>query len=91
MRFFEGNKCEYCGNKKLRELSGNDPVYLLTQDTVAASGIEDILKQNGIPCLKRGMIGEGAIMKLGYMFESYQFFVPYAAYEASKELLSNFL
>jgi hypothetical protein len=91
MRFFEDSKCDYCGNKKVREISDNDPVYLLTQDSIAASGIEDILRQNGIPCLKRGMLGEGTIAKLGYLFEKYQFFVPYAAYEESKELISNFL
>jgi hypothetical protein len=40
--------------------------------------------------MKRGLLGEGTISRIGYMFEQYQFFVPYAAYEEAKELVSNF-
>ena len=86
-----GDECSCCGNKnKLRAPKGNDPVYLITKDAIFAAGIEDILKKNDIPCLMQGELGEGIISRIGYTKETYRFFVPFGAYNKSKELLSNF-
>lgn len=84
-------ECFSCGRAELREPKENDPVFLLTKDALLSAGIEDILNKNGIPCQKRGELGEGIISRIGYTKETYQFFVPYGAYGKSKELLANFI
>jgi hypothetical protein len=67
----------------------NDPVYLTVNDVVASAAIEDILQQNGIPCEKQGMLGQG--IQIGFLYESYRFFVPYGAYDKAREVIANFL
>jgi len=84
-------KCRNCGKKKLREPKENDPVFLLELQSLWSGGIEDALSENGIPCLKRGVKGPGLSFILGEGFETYQFFVPYSAYEKAKELTDAFL
>lgn len=83
------SECQNCGNKKLSEPNANDSVFLISKEMIWSGGIEDILKENGIPCLKQGIQGAGISTKLGYLSEVYQFFVPFGAYEKSKELLSD--
>lgn len=82
--------CPSCGRKKLREPRDSDPVYLITKDAIIAASIEDILIQNGIPCLKKGLIGAGITSRIGFTNEVYRFFVPFGAYGKAKELLDNF-
>ena len=84
------NDCHDCGAKKLREPKDNDPVYLMTKDSLFSDGIEYILKENSIPCIKQGLNGSGITTQLGYITETYRFFVPFGAYNKSKELLDNF-
>lgn len=83
------SECTNCGNKKLCEPKENDPVHLITKDAIWSGGIEELLKENGIPCLKQGIQGAGITAKLGYLTETYRFFVPFGAYEKSKELLED--
>lgn len=82
--------CPLCGRKKLREARENDPVYLITKEAVFAASIEDILTQNDIPCLKKGLIGAGITSRIGFAKETYKIFVPFSAYSKAKELLCNF-
>lgn len=84
------NKCPGCGTKGLSVLKGNDPVYLFSKEAIWAGGIEDILKEHGIPCLKQGIHGAAITAKMGDITETYRFFVPYSAYEKSKELLCDY-
>ena len=81
------DRCPRCGRKKLREAKENDPVYLITKDAMISASVEDILRQNNIPCQKQGIMGVGVFTGLGY---TNRFFVPYGAYNKSKELLANF-
>ena len=90
MRFASDIECPFCGRKKLREARENDPVYLIAKDAILAGSIEDILSQNDIPCLKKGLIGAGITSRIGTANETYQFFVPLSAYGKAKELLYNF-
>jgi hypothetical protein len=83
--------CPRCRAKKLRCPEENDIVYLLTREALYSGGIEEILKENGIPCLKRGVQGAGITERLGYSTETYEFFVPYGAYEKAKEIIKDIL
>ena len=87
MLLCSGNVCPNCGTKDLCEPKDDDPVYLTTKDVIWSGAIEDILKKNHIPYLKRGLLGTALALKMGYGAEHYQFFVPYTAYEKSQELL----
>jgi hypothetical protein len=84
-----GEECEGCGNNKLCDPKENDTVYLITKDVIWSGAIEDILTKNDIPYLKQGLLGAGVTSKVGYAMENYQFFVPFGAYNKSKELLAN--
>jgi len=81
-------KCGHCGSNKLREPKENDPVYLITKNIVWSGGIEDILTENNIPYLKKGLLGAGVASRTGYGMEDYKYFVPFGAYKKSKELLA---
>ena len=85
------SKCHNCGKSKLRAPKESDPVFLLELQSLWSGGIEDVLSENGIPCLKRGVKGPGLSFILGEGFETYQFFVPYSAYEKARELTAAFL
>jgi len=84
-------KCHNCNRKKLREPGESDPVFLLEQQSLWSGGIEEILRENDIPCMKRGVRGAGLAFILGEGLETYQFFVPYSAYDKAKELMDDFL
>ena len=86
-RLTDDDRCQRCGKKKLREAKEYDPVYLITKDAMISASIEDILRQNNIPCQTRGIMGVNVFTGLGY---TNRFFVPYGAYNKSKELLANF-
>ena len=91
MKIVEGQKCGGCKSQKLREPKTGDPVFLMEKDAVIAASVEDILSQNGIPCLKRGLLGAGITAHIGYNMETFRFYIPFGAYEEAKELLANFL
>jgi len=81
--------CPRCGSAKLREPREDDPAFLISKEALWAGGIEETLKQNGIPCLNKGLLGAGFTARIGYTAEVYEFFVPYAAYDKAKELLAE--
>jgi len=85
------DKCPDCRRKKLRAPGERDPVYIMTRDAVVSASVEDILAQNGIPCIKRGQLGAGIVAYLGYTMESFRIYVPFGAYGTANDLLSNFL
>jgi hypothetical protein len=84
-------KCPGCRYRKLREPQVEDPVYLLTKDAITSASVEDILTQNGIPCIKKAQLGAGLTAYVGYSLETFRFFVPFGALAAAKDLLSNFI
>lgn len=87
----DGVKCPECGNKKLRPPKGNDPVHILSKEALWSGGIEETLKEAGIPCLKQKSRGTVAGILLGELSEIYRYFVPYGALEQSRELLLDFI
>lgn len=77
------------GSKKV---PGNDEPFLLTEaDRMRADMIEPILKESGIPYERRGTLGAAVTLNAGTRLETYQFYVPYGAYEKCRELLAGII
>lgn len=83
------DQCPLCGSKKLREPLENDPVYLITKDSICAGMVEELLQDNEIPYEKRSVFGCGVTLHTGTGIETYNFFVPYGAYKKSCRLLKE--
>jgi len=87
---FESNetKCGRCGKKKLKSPLTNDVVYLTTRSSGPLSGLlEDLLKQNEIPFIRQEPKGSIPMAVFAIAF-SFDYFVPYVAYDKAKELTS---
>ena len=80
-RIIEEDRCPHCRNKKTREPGPKDPCFLTEQDYVSSGILEDILAQNSIPFLKKGVMGAGMAIKVGPMLERNRFYVPFEQYE----------
>ena len=76
-RIFEANRCPVCNSGKVREPEAKDPCYLTEQDYVSSGILEDVLKQNNIPYLKKDVMGAGMAIKVGPMLERSRFYVPF--------------
>ena len=64
-RITEGDRCPVCRSRKMREPEAKDPCYLTEQDYVSSGILEDMLKQNNIPYLKKGVMGAGMAIRVG--------------------------
>ena len=82
-------RCSECKQKKLREPQPDDVVYLIAKEHLWAGMLADLLKNNGIPFLKEGLLGEGLNTYIGYGLESYSIFVPYQMYDKAKRLCDD--
>ena len=87
----DSEKCPECKHKKLRPPEDNDPVYLLSKEMLWSGGIEEVLKESGIPCLKKSIQGSAFNAIMGQFGDVLRFYVPFAALEKSKELLADFM
>lgn len=83
----EEDKCPDCKTRELREPTGSDPVLLIEKGYVWAGMVEEILSDNGIPLLKKGVRGAGLSVSLGEVGETFRFFVPYETLEQARELM----
>ena len=82
------NKCEECGHKILREVKHTDPFLLTTKDAIWTGVIEELLKENGIPSMTKGLLGGGLTGLMGVGLEKYSIYVPFSALEKAQELLA---
>ena len=87
----EENICPLCGKRKLRQPKENDPVLLSVVDTGKDVLLEEILQENDIPYQKSGNLGSALTLYVGVGMEKYRFYVPYGAYQKSRELLEDLL
>lgn len=88
-RIFDADRCPVCGNRKVREPGPKDPCFLTEQDYISSGILEDMLKQSGIPYLKRGVMGAGMAIKVGPMLERTRFFVPFSQLEAAVSVVDE--
>lgn len=83
----EESACPVCGNRKLRQPEGDDPVLLTEEGYIRANMLEPLLEQAEIPYTKLGELGSGIAAMIGYTIDNYRFYVPYAALEPARDVL----
>ncbi len=88
-RVFENNRCPSCRNSKVRKPEQGDPCFLTEQNYVFSGILEDVLKQEGIPFLKKDVMGAGLAIKVGPMLERSRFYVPYEQLERAASLVDE--
>ena len=86
---FEGEKCPYCGSKKVRQAEDDDLCFLTDQPYGFAQMLEDVFKQNDVRFLKRGNLGAAMSAYLSPALETYRFYVTYRDYAAAKDLVDE--
>ena len=84
--FDETSRCPACGSKKIAPAKDDDVCLLCEKEMIWSEVLTDVLKDNGIPCYKRGVLGAGLAMKIGAMFEKDLFYVNYRDLDRAKEL-----
>ena len=83
-RIIEADRCPVCKSKRVREPEAKDPCFLTEQDYLSSGILEDLLKQNGIPYLKKDVMGAGLAIKVGPMLERSRFYVPLEQLESAR-------
>lgn len=86
---YEEERCPCCGSRKGRPAAPEDICFLAEEDSLQAGILEDFLKQEGIPALKKSTVGAGMAMKTGAIFERFRFYVRYEHLEKARELLEE--
>ena len=76
-RVFEGEHCPVCKISRVREPAAKDPCFLTEQDYLTSGMLEDMLKQEGIPYLKKEVMGAGLSIRVGPMLDRSRFYVAY--------------
>lgn len=69
--------CPMCGREMLREIRPEDPCYLTETEWIWGEMLEDVLKQNGIPFLRKDVMGAGLSARIGLTRERVRFYVPF--------------
>lgn len=87
--FEEGERCPFCGSKKVRNASPEDICFLTEVDPIMGGMLKDVLEQNNIPALNSSTIGAGMAMRAGSMFERTKFYVRYEHLAMAKEIVDE--
>ncbi len=74
---FEGSACPVCGSKKIRPAQADDLCFLAEKEQIWGEMLSDVLRQNEIPFLRKGMMGAGMALKAGPGMERYRFYVSF--------------
>ena len=77
-RIIEADRCPHCKGRRVRLPEPKDPCFLAELNYISSGILEDVLKQNGIPYLKKDVMGAGLAIKVGPMLDRSRFYVPYA-------------
>lgn len=81
--------CPGCGAEGLWVILPEDPCRLTEQQMPWAGVLEDVLRQNRIPHMKRPVYGAGLRKSLGDFWERYEFFVPYEYLPSAQEIAAG--
>ena len=90
-RIIEADHCPFCRHSKVREPEQGDLCFLTEQDYISSGILEDILKQNSIPYLKKGVMGAGLAIKVGPMLDRSRFYVAYSQLANAMSVVNGFL
>ena len=88
-RIIEEERCPYCKSRKVREPEPKDPCLLTEQDYLTSGILEDLLKQNGIPYLKKDVMGAGLAIKVGPMLDRSRFYIPFEQLQNAEAVLEE--
>ena len=88
---FEDDRCPACGGRRNRPVQADDICFLAEEDGLQAGILEDILRQEGIPVLKKSTVGAGMAMRAGVLFERFRFYVRYEHLEPAQEAIRETL
>ena len=86
---YESDRCPICGSRKSRPVQPDDICFLAEEDRFRAGMLEDFLRQEGIPVLKKSTIGAGMAVKTGALFERFRFYVRYEHLEKARTILEE--
>ena len=87
----EGEKCPICRKNKGRPPQDGDPCFLTEKGQIESDMLEDVLRQNGVPCMKKSVSGAGIAMFTGLLLEKFRLFVPYAELEKARDIADELL
>lgn len=85
----ETNRCPHCRGKKIRDPEPKDPCFLTELNYVNSSILEDVLKQEGIPYLRKDLLGAGLAIRVGPVLDWGRFFVSYENLEKAKAIVDG--
>ena len=88
-RIIETELCPFCKRSKVREPEQGDLCFLTEQDYISSGILEDILKQNSIPYLKKDVMGAGLAIKVGPMLDRSRFYVSYEQLSNAKTVVDE--
>lgn len=84
----DAKRCDECDYKKLTEPKSDSPVFLVTKNSLWEGVAANILKDNGIPYFTKRALGGGLSAIIGTQLELYRFYVPYAAFDKARDLMT---
>ena len=87
---YEEGRCPVCRKAHGRAPKDDDPCFVAEKGQIDADILEDVLRQNGIPCLKKSVSGAAIAVYTGRYLESFRIFVNYAQWEQACEIERDF-
>ena len=87
---YEEGRCPICRNAHGRTPKADDPCFVAEKTQIDADILEDVLRQNGIPCLKKSVSGAAIAVYTGRFLESFRVFVNYDQWEQACEIARDF-
>lgn len=87
----EGEKCPLCRKDRGRAPRPEDACFLVEKGQIESDMLEDVLKQNGIQCLKKSTSGAGMAMFTGLLLESFRLYVAYRDLDQAREIAESLL
>ncbi len=88
-RIFDGERCPACNSRKVRAPEPTDTCFLTERDYVSSGILEDVLRQSGIPFLKKQVMGAGLAIKVGPMLDRSRFYVLFPQLERTEEIVEE--
>ena len=84
-----GDICPLCGSRRLRAPKEGDLCFLVEKEMIWSDLLSEVLRDNGIPFLKKGSMGAGLAMQAGFLTERYRFYVNYEHLSAAQALVET--
>lgn len=87
---YEEGRCPVCGKAHGRPPMDDDLCFVAEKGQIDADILEDVLKQNGIPCLKKSVSGAALAVYTGRLLENFRLYVMYPQWEQACEIERSF-